>query len=122
MPDSTDKTNIEQLSTFYRKLVQSIPGVIILDRFYPSSIVYGEHFKRELDLSDLDLLHKTRDVFVFIIDRDEPFRGDHFIDTENWKQIRKLYLENANKYQWKVIKNDTTLENCVKEIIGNLQF
>lgn len=122
MPDMSDEVTVEEYSQFFRSLVAQIPGVIILDRFYPSSIVYGQHFGRTLNIDDVGALSEQRDMFVFIIDSDQPFRGDTHIDAENWKQIRKLYLENAKLYEWKVIKNDTTLENCLNAIIGSLQF
>lgn len=126
MPDRTiypkDISDIEHYSTFYRKVIQDAPGVLILDRFYPSSMVYGEFFGRTMDTSDLEMLHEKRDVFVFIIDSDKPFRGDTLIDDVEWLQIRKLYLEKANQYEWTVIKNNTSLENCVNEIVEKLQF
>jgi len=120
MPDTSK--DIEEFSHFYRRTVANIDDVLILDRFYPSSLVYGQYFKREVLLDDLQLLHQKRDVFVFVIDADQPFRDDSFINEKQWPEIREIYLQQAKVNKWKVIKNDTSLENCVAEILVSLQF
>lgn len=113
--------DIEKFSLFYRKTVANIQDVMILDRFFPSSIVYGDYFKRDVPLTDLKSLSNDRNIFTFIIDRDEPYRGDDFINEEQWPEIRELYLSHAKTNKWKVIKNDSTLEACVMKIIAELQ-
>jgi thymidylate kinase len=116
------RERIEDFSQFYRRTVARINDVLILDRFFPSSIVYGEFFKRDVPLQDITQLSKERNIFTFIIDRETPFRGDEFINEEQWPLIREIYLQKAKANKWEVINNNSTLENCVKEIIAKLQY
>jgi thymidylate kinase len=122
MPDPTDRDNLETYSQFYRRTVANIDDVLILDRFFPSSMVYGKYFDRDVPLNDINTLSKNRDIFVFVIDRDEPFREDEFINQSQWQDIRNLYLSHAKANKWKTINNNSTLENCVTEILESLQF
>jgi len=122
MPDPSNRDIMETFSHFYRRVIANIDDVLILDRFFPSSIIYGNYFNRDVPLNDINTLSKKRDIFVFIIDRDEPFRGDEFINETQWHDIRNLYLSHAKSNKWKIINNNSTLENCVKEILESLQF
>lgn len=119
MPETNG--DIERFSMFYRQLIAKIDNVMILDRFFPSSLVYGTFFDRDVRIDDIISLNEQREVLVFVIDRETPFRGDLFINEEQWPQIRELYLSQAKQYKWKVIKNDSSLENCVQQIIEHLQ-
>jgi len=114
--------DIEHFSNFYRRTIANINSVMILDRFFPSSLVYGKFFNRTIRLEDLLPLTKQREIFIFIIDCDKPFRGDDFINEEQWPLIRELYLSHAKANKWTVIKNDSSLESCVQQIIAKLQF
>jgi len=114
--------DIEHFSNFYRRTIANINDVMILDRFYPSSLVYGNFFNRTQLLEDLPKIHEQREIFIFIIDRETPFRGDEFINEHQWLQVRELYLSQAKTNKWTVIKNDSSLENCAQEIIAHLQF
>lgn len=122
MPNTAGNKDIEEYSQFYRKTIQNVDHVLIMDRFYPSSIVYGQFFERNVLLDDLKDLHKQRDIYTFIIDRDEPYRGDDFINEEQWPKIREIYLQQAKLNKWTIINNNTTLDNCVNQIIEKLQF
>lgn len=120
MPDTNG--DIEHMSQFYRRTVAEIQHPLILDRFYPSSIVYSQFFDRTPLLDDLTKIHEKKDVYIFIVDTDKPYRGDSFINEEQWPHIRKIYLDQAKINKWKIIQNNTTLENCVQEILAELQF
>lgn len=120
MPDGDNQN--EKSAQLYRRTIVEVNEPMILDRFFPSSMIYGRYFKRDVPLDDLIQLTKKRDIFIFIIDRDEPFRGDDFLNEEQWPEIRDLYLSHAKANKWKIIKNDSTLENCVEGIIRELQF
>ena len=119
MPETNG--DIEGFSMFYRKLIAKIDNVMILDRFFPSSLVYGTFFDRDVRIDDIISLNEQREVFVFIIDRENPLRDDLFINEEQWPQIRELFLSQAKQYKWKVIKNDSSIDNCVQRIIEHLQ-
>lgn len=116
------RENIEQFSQFYRRTVANIDGVMILDRFFPSSMVYGSYFKRDTPLDDIVKLSKKREIFTFIIDTDVPFRGDEFINEDQWPEIRNTYLSLAKTNKWEIIKNDSTLEDCVQRILEKLRY
>ncbi len=122
MPDISIDKDIELFSQFYRKTINKIDEPLILDRFYPSSIVYGQFFKRNVLLDDLKTLVSNRSVFTFIITTDKPFRSDTFINEDQWKVINDIYLQQANLNKWTVINNNTSLENCVQQILEKLQF
>lgn len=122
MPDPSNRDLMETFSHFYRKIVANIDDVLILDRFFPSSMIYGNYFNRDVPLSDINTLSKKRDIFVFVIDREEPFRGDEIINQDQWYELRNIYLTYAKSNKWKVINNDSTLDNCVKQILESLQF
>lgn len=122
MPETAANKDIESYSQFYRKVVASLDTTYILDRFYPSSMVYSTFFNRSPLLDDLNDFLKKKNVFTFIIDAEEPYRSDDFINEEQWPKIRQLYLQQAKTNKWKVIQNNSTLENCVNEILGQLRF
>ena len=91
--------------------------------FIRITIVFGKSSSNRTQLlEDLPKIHEQREIFIFIIDRETPFRGDEFINEHQWLQVRELYLSQAKTNKWTVIKNDSSLENCAQEIIAHLQF
>ena len=121
MPD-IPTTNMEEYAHFYRRMVANLDGVYILDRFYPSSMVYGEFFQRNVPLDDVKTLHEKKEVFVFVIDRETPYRADETITEKHWPLLRNIYLDKAKQHKWKIINNDSTLNNCVQEILEGLAY
>jgi hypothetical protein len=117
-----DRDLIESNSFIYNTTLEQFPGPFIMDRGYPTSIVYSILRMRENDLNYIDNLFSDRIVCVFIIDADEPFRTDEITTPEEWHILRRLYREAASVHQWQVIKNNTTIDNCVAQIINELQF
>ncbi|MBC7866220.1 MAG: hypothetical protein H7X88_01690 [Gloeobacteraceae cyanobacterium ES-bin-316] len=122
MPDISIDKDIELYSQFYRRTINKIKEPLILDRFYPSSIVYGQFFNRSVLLDDLQGLINNRGVFTFIITSDQPYRSDSFIDSDQWKHINDIYLQQAKLNKWTIINNNTSLENCVQKILEKLRF
>lgn len=120
MPDGDNQN--EKSAQLYRRTIIEVDEPMILDRFFPSSIVYGQYFNRDIPLNDIKELSNKRDIFIFIIDRDEPFRGDDFLNENQWPEVRELYLTHAKSNRWKIIKNNNSLQNCVDAIIQELQF
>jgi hypothetical protein len=120
MPDT--KGDIEAFSHFYRRTVMNFNQPLILDRFYLSSIVYGQYFGRSVLLDDIHKIHEDRNVFMFVIDSEKPYRSDSFINEQQWPELKKIYLEQAKLNKWKVITNNTTLNNCVEKILEELRF
>jgi thymidylate kinase len=119
-PENMD--NVEILSKNFNKTIDQIKEPLIMDRGYPSTVVYSEYFKRDSDLSYLTELFRDRDVFVFIILAKSPYRGDWFIDEKDFQPISDLYLKHAIANKWKIIHNNDRLEDCVNQIISALQF
>lgn len=122
MPDVPKDGDIEKFSQFYRKTISEVNTSMILDRFYPSSIVYGQHFKRDVPLQDIHKIHEKRHICTFIIDTEIPYRDDDFIDEKTFHEIRSIYLSQAKSNKWKIINNNSTLTHCVNQILEELQF
>lgn len=112
----------EENAQVFHTTIDQFKGPLILDRCFPSTMVYSVFFKRDYDISYLDNLFCGRTVLTFIIDCEKPFRDDELIPVHTFEQIRSLFLTLANEHKWKVIKNDTTINDCVQQIIDELQF
>ncbi len=93
---------------------------IILDRYNPSSIVYGQLFgiDKHLTYQLCSILPKS-DLEIIVIS-DKPYRlnGDVHETIDNWKKTKEFYLEYyaLNTSRCVVaVQNNSSIEECIKE-------
>jgi len=97
----------EEVSEVFSNTVHQFESVsFILDRGFPSSLVYSKYFNRKYDFAYIDENIVNFNARIFILDvaaRDD----DELIIPKQQKDIRQLYLKFANEYGWEII-------NCEK--------
>ena len=120
--DDPSPDRIERDSKLFNMMVDQIKEPLILDRGYPSSIVYSQVFNRDIDINYIKDLYSDREVFVFVIDCDKPKRTDDWYDEDDFYKIRDCYRKLANQHQWVIINNDGFIDYSVDQIIRELQF
>jgi thymidylate kinase len=121
MPHPENMDDVEKLSKQFNMTIDQVKSPMILDRGFPSSLVYSEHFGRNTDLSYLPKLFTDREVIVFIVVAKSPYRGDWFIKEDDFEPIKDLYIKHANIHKWEIINNDVSLEDSVNQITTMLQ-
>lgn len=110
------KDNPEEMSEVFNKTVAQFKDFsFILDRGYPSSIVYNEFFERKYDLSYLVNIVEELEPEVVIL-MGTPRAPDELISSYQQKEIEKIYKKKAIQWQWNIINVDklTPEEICSK--------
>ena len=102
------------------KILEKQYGGVILDRYNPSTWVYGQ-----LDGLSKDILNQLISVFPkinmeIIIVSDKPYRlnGDFYEKIDKWNKTKELYLKYAVKNHSGCTRmnfNNTTIEECIVE-------
>lgn len=87
---------------FNKAIVQFVHTAFIMDRGYPSSMVYSRYFMRSYDLSYIKEIVRKLDARIFILDV-APRKVDDIINYHQQEEIRNLYLQYAKKHGWTVI-------------------
>lgn len=97
------KKNPEEASEIFNKTVaQFNESSYILDRGFPSSIVYSKYFKRKYDLSYLYDIVKQIDPIVIILISD-PRESDDLVSEDEQIELIKLYRKSAIEFGWYII-------------------
>jgi thymidylate kinase len=122
MPDMDRyfSTEPEEFSEMFNKTVAQFAHTpFIMDRGYPSSIIYSSYFKRLYDLSYLEEVTKKLKAKVFVLDV-KPREQDDLINPLQQDQIRELYIEFANNYDWSIIYCENRSVSDICETIIDL--
>lgn len=122
MAPPSDMKVIEDASRTFNETINQIKSTLILDRGFPSSIVYSQFFDRDVKYDYITNLFKDRDVFVFIIVADNPYRGDWLVSEKDFHEIKDLYIRLATSNKWDIINNNESTDSCVRQIISALQY
>jgi thymidylate kinase len=75
----------------------------IMDRGFPSSLVYSAYFGREYDFSYLEKWEEELNPLTIILTCDEPREPDDIVSQVAQSEIQKLYLEISKRKNWIVI-------------------
>lgn len=94
----------------------------IMDRGYPTSLVYSKIFNRKGDLSYIKDIEYKLNPHVYILSRKEPFADDPLLNRELYPKAMELYLDLAQDRNYKVIDIDKYLDtdHIARIIILNL--
>ena len=113
----------ETPSYLFNRTVCQLWGVnFLLDRGFPSSIVYTRVYKRQVDLSYLEGVEKMLNALVIILTATdkELFRrkpNDSIIDKKHRIEVKKEYDHLAKERNWSII--DTTGKDR-EEVLSNV--
>ena len=92
---------------------------IILDRFYPSEIVYSKVLGRKTDIWDLwktDRIMASAKTRIILCYKSTIDQIDEIHDIETLKQVRKGYFEFFGRTKCEKLMLDTTDKNLNKQI------
>ena len=114
----------EEFSRFYNEtLIQFSEYSFIMDRGFPSSLVYGKKYKRDFDFSYIDNIEQILKpkVFIFTSENRKSFCKDVIISEEDKLDIDIEYRNLVYKKTYYLLDVDgkSPLEIC-NEIIENL--
>jgi thymidylate kinase len=116
------KDRPEEASEIFNKTIAQFSDFsFILDRGFPSSLVYNKYYNRKYDLDYLIGLHKKFKPQVFIL-IGNPRATDDIVAENEQLEIGRLYETYAQKFGWQVIDVDfQSPSSIVLEIISKLQ-
>lgn len=98
------KTAPEEVSEVFNDTLLNFSDIsFILDRGYPSSLVYSSIYKRTYNLDYLDLFKEILKPKVFILYRSKPRAQDEIIPGSDYDKILKEYLSRAKRNRWTLI-------------------
>jgi thymidylate kinase len=126
MPKYFD-SNPEEMARLFNETIIQFPGDMILDRGYPTSLVYSKIYGR--DIRQLDYVssissHLKPKVFILsATDKDILSRknADELIDNEKRVLINKEYVEFGRMMNWNVIDtSNLEAEDVCKKILESL--
>lgn len=113
--------NAEEMSKFFNEIIVQIPRGFVLDRGFPSSLVYSKVYNREFDLSYIKDIEKKLKANIFILTATEKIlksrKNDEIIQGEMLYRINEEYLKLAVSKNWKVIDTSNITPSQVSEII-----
>jgi len=117
MPHYLTRADPELASEVYnRTLLEFKDFDFIMDRGYPSSLVYSSYFKRTYDLTYLAKIERDLNPIIIILVTDNPRADDDVWSQNDLKLINTCYKSMAIKHGWYVINatNLTPGQTCQK--------
>lgn len=120
MPESKrfiEGDNIEVASKFFNQVVTQFQEYsFIMDRGFPSSIVYSKVFNREVDLSYIENVEGILKCRVVILVGSMKSVDDIEAVNEKWHRINQMYTDLAGQRGYVLINVDglTPIEVCNK--------
>lgn len=115
------KTNPELASQAFNESLYNFKDLdFIMDRGYPSSIIYSDLFRRNYNLSYVNEWVKEMKPKVFIL-IGEPRSKDEFVDENQQAILMSMYFDFSVDRDWKRIEvDDKTPDQVVEEILKQL--
>ena len=116
-PKFFKKRNIEEASEIFNKTIAQFKDFSwLVDRGYPSSLVYSKHFKRRYDFGYIEEIKKALKPVIVILDS-PPHSVDDTIKLKDRNIIRDLYYDLAIDNGWEIIHcGDLTPKQICKQI------
>lgn len=115
-------TNPEEASEVFNKTIVQFKHVpFIMDRGYPSSIVYSAYFRRKADLMYIKDIEKELKPIVIVLVTENPREEDEIVGALDQLMLNKFYRRYAVEFGWYVIEaTNLTPQQICKQILGIL--
>ena len=116
------KKNPEEASEIFNKTIMQFKDFgFVLDRGYPSSIVYSTYFNRQYDLKYLDKVIEVLQPQVFILNA-KSREKDNLVSTKQQDELRNIYEVYAGLKGWTILQcDDLTPQQICNLIYGNIK-